>query len=321
MKKVLYGVAAAIVLAAVALLVAVRAGAAPITSACVGPEPVGEFATYRTASRDGNCLQGYVWSAGSQARGVVVVVHGLGDHARRYRTLAGPLAEAGFATLAQDHRGHAGSGGARQRLDSVDQILGDIDLALAEARRRFPGLPIVLHGHSLGGMAVAQYASRRGADLAGVVVSSAALVLPPTTSGAQLRVVSLLSSVAPGLGLEAVDESKVVRDPAARAALAADPLIVRAKLPARTIATLLDGVADLQPRMTAIDRPVLILHGLADTVTEPSGSRLLRDRAASADKRLMLVEGALHDLLHEPEGPSVAREIVAFVSDVVGRRR
>lgn len=317
MRKVLIVVSAVAVLAAASAVLAVQSGAGSVAGACVGAAPTGAFASYRVQAADGNCLQGYAWApaaGGPAVRAVVVTVHGLHDHARRYDGLARTLGEAGIALVAQDHRGHAGSGGARQRLDSVDQLLGDVDLAVQEARRRYPGVPVFLHGHSLGGMVVAQYAAQRGGGLAGAVVSSAALKLPAGVSGGQVKVVSLLSSVAPNLGLEAVDVTQVVREPAARAALSADPLISREKLPARTVGTLFAGVADLQPRLATIKLPLLILHGQADVVTDPAGSRVLHQTAASKDKTLKLYERALHDLLHEPEGPEVARAITEFVS-------
>jgi acylglycerol lipase len=106
----------------------------------------------------------------------------------------------------------------------------------------------------------------------------------------------------------------VVREPAAQAALAADPLIAREKLPARTIAALLTGVDAVQPRFAAIRQPLLVLHGGADTVTPPAGSRALHERAASAEKSLRLYDAARHDLLHEPESGEVTREILAFVT-------
>jgi acylglycerol lipase len=307
-------IAGVIATAAAIATVAVQRGRAPVTGACPGALPTGPFTAYRTVGADGNCLQGYHWAPPAAARAVVVVVHGLGDHARRYEGLARELNAVGVAVVAQDHRGHAGSGGARQRLDSIDQLLADVELALQEAARRHPGVPVFLHGHSLGGLVVTQYAARKGQGLAGVVVSSAALKRPTTASDGQVRVVSTLSAVAPNLGLEALDPAKIVREPMARAALLDDPDIQRAKLPARTVSTLLAGVDDLQSRMPAVTRPLLILHGQADTVTDPMGSRWLLERAGSTDKALKQYGPALHDLLHEPEAGAVRREIVAFVT-------
>ncbi len=300
--------------AALGAVLALRAAAVPQTSDCVGAAPTG-LTSYRSKAADGNCLQGYVWAPPSQPpRAVVVVVHGLHDHARRYAGLAATLNAQGYAVVAQDQRGHGGSGGARQRVDSIEQAMADLALATQQARQRFAQVPVFVYGHSFGGLIVAQQVARQGQGLAGAVISSAALVAPPGTSDGQRRVVSLISSLAPGAGLDAVDETRVVSDPAARAALAADPVLSRDKLPARTIATLLNGVADLQARLGQIQVPVLLLHGLADTITDPAGSQLLQQRAASSVKVLHTYDKALHDLLHEAQAPTVQRDVLAFLN-------
>lgn len=300
-------------------------GSRPSTGPCLDPAataqrgPSTTFTPYRVSAADGNCLQAYEWKpANAPVRGAVVIVHGIHDHARRYDRLARALNEAGIAVYAQDHRGHSTSGGARQRVDSIAQLVGDVDLAVQEAARRNPGAPLFLHGHSMGGLVVARYAidhaKRTDRQLAGAVISSAALKLPPTASAGSRAVVGALSTLAPGLGVEAVDEAKIVRDAGARGALANDPVVSREKLPSRTVATILGGIVDIQQRLEEIAIPVLILHGTADRVTEPDGSNELAKRARSTDKTLKLYPGALHDLLHEPEGPEVMREIIAFVS-------
>jgi acylglycerol lipase len=315
MRKSLIVLVSLTAVLAVAAVGAVQIGARPAVGGCIDPLPTGVFHAYRTKSADGNCLQGYAWApAATTPRAVLVVVHGLGDHARRYGDLAQALNAQGVAVLAQDHRGHAGSGGARQRIDSVEQAAADVQLALEEAARRWPGVTQVLYGHSFGGLLVTHIATTTAQPLGGVIVSSAALQRPEGVSTGQLAVVRTISALAPSLGLDPLDPAKVVREPAAQAALEADPLISREKLPARTIAALLTGVDALQPRLETVRQPLLLLHGGADTVTPPAGSRALYERAASAEKTLRLYDEARHDLLHEPEAGAVTQEISAFMT-------
>lgn len=309
---VLLSLTAAVAVAAVA---AVQTGARPAVGECFDPLPAGAFQAYRTNTADGNCLQGYAFAPAEPApRAALIVVHGLGDHARRYGALAQALNAQGVAVLAQDLRGHAGSGGARQRIDSVEQAAADVELALREAARRWPGVPQFLYGHSFGGLLVTHVAATTAQPLTGVIVSSAALQRPAGVGDAQVALVRTLSALAPSLGLDPLDPARVVREPAAQAALAADPLIAHEKLPARTIAALLTGVDAIRPKLATVRQPLLVLHGAADTVTPPAGSHALHERAASAEKTLRLYDAARHDLLHEPEADAVAQEIVAFVT-------
>jgi len=320
MSRLIKGLGLALLATTAAAAIAAAVAARPSTGECLGTASVPGVASYRVQAADGNCLQGYEWKpGGAPVRAVAVLVHGIHDHPGRYASLARALNERGVAVLAHDHRGHGASGGARQRVDSVAQLAGDVELALREATRRYPGVPVFLYGHSMGGLVAAHVAAKDVAKdgarpaLAGVVLSSAALVLPASVSGGAQAVVGTLSRLAPNLPLEAVDPAQVVREPSARAELERDPAIQREKVPARTIATILGGVVELHALMPAITAPLLILHGGADRLTDPAGSRLLAQRTGSADKKLVLYDAALHSLLHEPEGAAVQREIVAFV--------
>lgn len=322
MSKWIKGLVIVVAALAAAAVLAAFSGARPSVGDCMGNATVAGAATWRVNAVDGNCLQGYEWKpAGVPVRAAIVLVHGIHDHPGRYATLAQALVDKGVAVYAADHRGHGASGGARQRVDSVGQLIGDVELALAEAAKRNPGAPLFLYGHSMGGLVAAQVAVRDAGKprFAGVVLSSAALALPPSASGGARAVVGSLSRLAPNLPLEAVDGAQIVRDSAARAELARDPAILRDKVPARTIATILDGVVELQPLIPTIVAPLLILHGGADPVTPTEGSRSLAQRAGSKDKKLVVYESALHSLLHEPEGPAVLGEIVAFVDARAGR--
>lgn len=324
MSKIAKGLGIVVLTAAAAAALAAVVGSRPSAGDCQGAATVAGVPTYRVQAADGNCLQGYAWTpADAPVRAVAVLVHGIHDHPGRYAGLARGLNERGVAVYAQDHRGHGASGGARQRVDSIGQLAADVALAVSEARRRHPDAPLFLYGHSMGGLVVARMAAQplastaaagaTQAQLAGVVLSSAALVLPASASGGARAVVGTLSRLAPGLPLEAVDPAQIVREPEAREALVRDPAIQREKVPARTIAAILSGVVELQPLMPSIQAPLLILHGGADKVTDPAGSRLLAERAGSSERKLVVHEAALHSLLHEPEGQAVQREILAFV--------
>lgn len=295
----------------VAAIAAIALGSRPSAGACAAALP-GATTSYRVQAADGNCLQGHVWVPGAApVRAAVVVVHGLHDHALRYAPLARALNAHGIVVLAQDHRGHGASGGARQRVDSMAQLGSDVQWALKEAHKRYPGVPLFLHGHSMGGLVVAHLAASSETPLRGAIVSSAALKRPANASAGQIAVLRVLSAVAPSLPVEPIDEKLFVREAAARKALASDPVIDREKVPARTVAAVLTGIDGIQALMPSIQTPLLVLHGAADQVTDPDGSRQLAQQARAAT--LNIYPAALHDLLNEPEGPAVQQAIVDFV--------
>jgi alpha-beta hydrolase superfamily lysophospholipase len=136
---------------------------------------------------DGHTLAVYDWSLphGVAPRAVVVIVHGLGEHAWRYDRLATELTEAGFAVRAFDQRGHGESAGKRGCLPTQDALVKDLGEFLDDTRAtvcaRFNS-PLVLLGHSMGGLVCALWAARQQAltpfhtvPVDGLLLSSPAL--------------------------------------------------------------------------------------------------------------------------------------------------
>jgi acylglycerol lipase len=294
--------------------------AAPGPLTCAAPQAASAPATpmrqmQQHSAADGTCLQSYVWQpVAGPVRGVVVIVHGIRDHAERYAALAEALAAQHIAVLAQDHRGHGRSGGARQRFDSVEQLMSDVELGVQNARQRFPGVPVFMFGHSMGGLVAVHYALANPQVLKGVVLSGPALRLGADASAAKRIAVQVLGRVWPSLALQAVDDSQFVRTGPAKAAQASDPLIVHDDLPAASVLVFLHGIESARARFGEFSTPLLAMHGAADLSTDPQGSRDLVERAAARDKTMRQVPAAAHDLLHEPEAPDLVSEIVAWVT-------
>jgi len=277
---------------------------------------------YQTKAPDMTCLQAFEWNPKTASpRGVVVVVHGVRDHAYRYDVLAQALTKQGLAVYAQDHRGHGQSGGDRQRFDSVGQLVEDVDVAVSEAQRRNPNVPVFLYGHSLGGLVATQYALAHGEKLRGVVLSGAALKLMPSVGDGEKAAARFFSGLIPGLPAQRLDDSEFVREPAEKAALAADPLIHHENLPARSAAAGLDAIEDTQRRMEQVKVPLLILHGGADKATNLEGSRELYARAGSTDKTLKIYDGVFHDLMHEPEHDRIIQDVTEWITQRMTPKR
>jgi acylglycerol lipase len=304
----LAGVAAALlVLGAGAVKVAGRERADAPRDCQVGAASEGAQ-TLQLRSSDGLCLQAYLWQPAGPPRATLLLVHGLQDHALRHAALARQLQQRGVAVLAYDQRGHGRSGGAPQRIDSLAVALDDLQRAAATLQERHPGLPRYLHGHSFGGLMVAHQLAR-DPDLAGAVLSSAALQRPDAVDDGAERFVARLAHWAPNLGLDGLQAERLLREPQAQAALMSDPLISHQKLPARTVDALLKGLAALPKAPSPV--PQLLLHGEADALTPPGGSRAWAARQPSA--QLQLYPQARHDLQNEPEGAQLRERVTVFV--------
>src|SRR5687767_11475078 len=104
---------------------------------------------------DGLALHVRHWPADAPARGTVLIVHGLGEHTMRYQHVARHLNERGWNVVGYDHRGHGRSGGAKGVLTHADDLVRDLAAVIDAVRAHHDG-PLVLLGHSLGGLIAAR---------------------------------------------------------------------------------------------------------------------------------------------------------------------
>ncbi|MBS2026446.1 MAG: lysophospholipase [Deltaproteobacteria bacterium] len=253
------------------------------------------------------------WRPDGAPKAALVIVHGLKDYSTRYSAFADQAVQHGYAVYAFDLRGHGKSAGDRVTIDSFDDYLGDLDKVMAMVRTREPGKPVFLFGHSMGGCIVTLYTLRQKPDLKGLILSGPALKPGDDVSKFLIASTHIVSAVAPGLPVLDLPNANFSRDPQVVADMDKDPLVSQGKGPAHTAAQLLDAMEEIDSKMEQLQAPLFDLHGTADKLTNPEGSKELVKRAASTDKTLKLYEGLYHDLLHEPERAQVMSDILAWM--------
>ncbi|KAK4801731.1 hypothetical protein SAY86_022218 [Trapa natans] len=235
-------------------------------------------------------------------RGVVVLLHGLNEHSGRYSDFAKKLNGNGFKVYGVDWIGHGGSDGLHAYVHSLDIAVNDLKLFLEKVLADNPGLPCFCFGHSTGAAIVlkAVLDPKVEAQISGLVLTSPAIGVQPShpifahflgvDSGAGSNCFNVTAKV-PGWGCKQEG-------------------IACVKGPKSTCRQVL--------RPTCLHRvPFLVLHGTADTVTDPEGSLKLYKEASSADKTIRLLEGYLHDLLFEPEKEAIAADIIQWLNSRV----
>ena len=124
-----------------------------------------------TLEGHGGRLAARTWSGDGPPSHVVLLAHGYGEHVGRYETTAAALVDRGAVVHAVDHVGHGKSAGERVHVDDVEHVVDDLRRVDLRAREGHPGLPVVLVGHSMGGLIAARYAQRYGDTLAALVLS------------------------------------------------------------------------------------------------------------------------------------------------------
>jgi alpha-beta hydrolase superfamily lysophospholipase len=246
-------------------------------------------------------------------KGVVILSHGLGEHARRYDHVAQRFGEAGLVTYALEHRGHGRSGGKRVYLKDMSEYTGDFGTLVAIADREHPGLKKIVIGHSMGGAIVFTYATEHPADYDLIVLSGPAVAAQANVSPVLAVVGKIVGSVAPGVPMQELDANAVSRDPAVVAAYNADPLVHHGKVPAGIGRALLQVGETMPQRAGAITKPLLVVHGGEDRLVPAAGSERLVDCVASQDVHLKVYPELYHEVFNEPEHDRVLDDVVAWI--------
>lgn len=265
-----------------------------------------DFALTTFTASDGENLAAYRWplAEGRPWRGTVLLVHGLGEHAGRYHHVAQRLNDWGFAVRAYDHYGHGRSAGPRGGLNHDMRLLDDLADMVESARAHTPkGLPLVLLGHSMGGLVAARFVAMRLGTVDALVLSSPAL--DPGLNAVQKLLLASLPRLAPNLRVgNGLDARYISHDPAVVAAYQNDPLC-HDRISARLARFIADGGPATVARAAHWRVPTLLMWAGADRLVNPAGSRAFAAAAPDSVVQSRCFEGLYHELFNEQDAAPV----------------
>ncbi|SDE97274.1 Lysophospholipase, alpha-beta hydrolase superfamily [Blastococcus aurantiacus] len=252
-------------------------------------------------------LAGRTWGSDSPTH-VILLAHGYGEHAGRYDHVAGALVDAGAVVHAVDHVGHGKSDGDRVVVTDFERVVDDLHLADEQARAQHPGLPVVLIGHSMGGLIAARYAQRYADSLAAVVLSGP--LVGPWEAGPQLLALPEIPDVP-------LDIATLSRDPAVGRDYADDPLVWHGPFKRPTIEAIVRGTDAVQggPSLGAL--PLMWAHGEADRLVPMERSRIGVEHLRGERYVEKIYPGAQHEIFNETNRDEVLADVVAFIREAL----
>lgn len=254
-----------------------------------------------------------VWTPDIEPRGVVILSHGLGEHARRYDHVAARFGDAGLITYALDHRGHGRSEGKRVRLRNLSEYTDDFGALVNTAAAEHPGLTRIVLGHSMGGGIVFAYGVENPGDYDLMVLSGPAVAANVGVPALKSALGKAVGSWLPNLPVEELDANAVSRDPAVVAAYNADPLVHHGKIPAGIAKALVQLGETMPQRARGLKSPLLVVHGAEDSLVPAAGSERLVDCVGSEDVHLKVYPGLYHEVFNEPERARVLDDVTAWI--------
>lgn len=249
------------------------------------------------------------WLPDEAPRAALILVHGLAEHSSRYEHFAEFFTSAGYAVHALDHPGHGKSAGIRGHIRRFSEFTNALQRLVAIVKDAHPGVPLILVGHSLGGLIVSAYLIEHQEDFAAAVLSGPAIKAPEPPSRFALFMMRLVSWLFPRLGVMQLDASGVSRDPVEVEKYDNDPLVFRGKVSARMAAEVFLKMDDVAANAETIRLPMLMLHGSEDSLTDVEGSRMLHGAISSQNKKIIVYDGLYHEIFNEPERIAVMTDM------------
>lgn len=259
---------------------------------------------------DGLKLHGFHWQPSGPAKSHFIIVHGLGEHSGRYDHMAQKLADAGIAVHAVDLRGHGLSEGPRGHTPGMSAYMQDIHQLISSLPA---GLPVILYGHSLGGLIAISYALEYPEQLKGLIASAPAIQRHFEVPPFKLILGRIMSSIWPTFTQETgLDSGALTRLEEVNQAYRDDPL-VHSKATARLFTTATDGGPEALRRAPEIHLPTAVIQGGHDMLVVAEASQQFFQRLGSEDKTWIFIPDAYHEIHNEADGDKVIQQIAGWV--------
>ncbi|MBN1108994.1 MAG: lysophospholipase [Bacteroidales bacterium] len=270
---------------------------------------------YSIELKKGFVLRGMISSPPDEPEALIIFVHGLGEHIRRYESWSSMFRSEGIVFAGVDLPGHGLSDGARGNIRNFDQTAAMIGILYENISKTFPGKPVFLYGHSLGGGIVLDYLIRRKHGFRAAIVTAPWLRLAFEPSRFKLALASFMKHVLPGL----VQPSGLVvehlsHDSGIVEKYKSDPL-VHDKISVSLFNSAMTAASSSLSRAGEINIPLLLMHGSGDMICSPEGSRLFSSGAKTAE--LKIWDGGYHELHNEPFREEVFTYILSWMKKVI----
>lgn len=262
------------------------------------------LSTFIATDGDNVVVQDWPLAAGEPVRGVVVIVHGLGEHAGRYTHVADKLNAWGFFVRGYDQCGHGQSNGVPGGLPSESRLLDDLADMVDDLRARMDtGLPLILLGHSMGALVAARFVSLKMREVEALVLSSPAL--DPGLNCFQKFLLQILPRYFPNLRLSnGVKPRYISHDEAVVKAYREDPL-VHNRISARLARFIVDAAAATLSAAPQWKVPTLLMYAADDRLVNPQGSRQFAQTAPARVVTVQCFDHLYHEIFNEPDSSRV----------------
>jgi len=234
-------------------------------------------------------------------KGVIILVHGMGEHCNRYTNFVIPkLLEKNLSVITYDQFGHGRTEGKRGHNPGYDAILDCLSHIILKANKVFGGAPIFLYGHSMGGNVVINYALQKEHSLKGIIATSPLLRLAFKPPSWKLIIGKIIQKIAPSITMPSeLDVNAISRDSTEVKKYIDDPLIHDKISPNYSLTFFKTGEWAIK-NAYKLQTPMLLIHGTGDQITDPKASTEFVNNTKGIAS-LELFENGYHELHNDLE--------------------
>jgi alpha-beta hydrolase superfamily lysophospholipase len=247
------------------------------------------------------------WTPEGPPNRIVQIVHGYAEHGGRYAHVAEALASRGAVVYADDHIGHGLSGGERALITDFDHVLDDLHTLSEIARTENPGIPLVLVGHSMGGLLSGRFGERWPEEVSGIAFCGSVI------GDWQWARDVIEADELPHVAFDPLDVS---RDPAAGASYAADPLVYHGQYKRGLLEAEVEALDQFAAHIDKLTMPVAVLHGTEDPFVPYQRSVQAVNDMPTDDVTIHLYDGGRHEVLNEVNRDEVISDLASWIETV-----
>jgi len=266
-------------------------------------------------TRNKKKIYAYHWVA-EEPKAVICLVHGLGEHCRRYDHMATYYVEQGFSVMSFDNIGHGRSEGKRGHTPPSHIFMDNNDELLKAAEKAYPLLPKFIYGHSLGGNLSLNFSLKTNPRIAGLITTGAFITLPKPAPAALVMFGKIMRKIVPSLlQSNQLDVEGISKDPLVVQRYLDDPL-VHGKLSVNMGIEILEAAHWLENYKGYVEFPVLLMHGEEDILTSAQGSQLLSTQL-DGDVTYKEWKGLYHEIHNEPDQKKVFDFTINWIEEKI----
>ncbi len=254
-------------------------------------------------------------------KAALVIAHGVGEHSGRYENIIHELDGKKISIYALDQRGHGRSGGKRGHIDSFKDYVDDLKLFVDIVQEENDSLPLILLGHSMGGVVACKYALAHSEDLNGLILSSPGLTPSQEVPGWKKTLVMFLSSYLPRTGFPIGLDPKYLSHDLDVVEAYENDRFVHSQITARWATEFTKSGQECLNRALELRMPLLVFHGKEDKIVDYRATEKIFQNASSLNKELYIFNGLYHETMNEVENKKVIQIISRWIIKIAGTKK